>query len=57
MALVELGFSSGEISEQVDIVNGATAAKIYWSPELLIMYKKAWNWSKTLNREMVESWM
>lgn len=57
MALVELGFSPVEIGAQVDHVNGMGVSMITSSPELLMMYKKAWNWSKILTREMVESWM
>lgn len=56
MALVELGFAPKEISEQVDLVNGASFAKIYPGQEILLMYKKSWEWSQGLSREMIESW-
>lgn len=56
MALAELGLSASEIGVQVDMVNGGTPKQLYPGPELLMMYKKAWNWSQTLSRETVESW-
>ncbi len=57
MALVELGFSPREIGEQIDLVNGAESNKIYPGPDLLIMYKKAWNWCQTLKPQTVMAWI
>jgi Fe-S-cluster containining protein len=56
MALVELGYTPKQISEQVDLVNGVCSVQIYPGQEILLMYKKAWKWSQGLSREMIESW-
>lgn len=56
MALVEQGFSADEISAQIDLVNGVRERE-YSVPEMRIMYKKAWNWSQTLQPETVRAWI
>lgn len=57
MALVELGFAPKEISAQVDACNGeAEFSEKYSDAELILMYKRAWQWSKQLNADLVASW-
>lgn len=58
MALVELGFSPRQISSQVDACNGAgDLAQNYSDDRLISMYKQAWNWSKSLTSDQVQSWL
>jgi hypothetical protein len=58
MALVELGFAPKEISAQVDACNGqAEFSEKYPDAELILMYKRAWQWSKQLNADLVASWL
>lgn len=58
MALAQLGFSPTEISAQVDAINGkGTESHKYPGADLLIMYKKAWDWSQTLDKNTIENWL
>lgn len=56
MALVECGLSAREIAQQIDLLNEG-ARQDYTGSDLIFMYKKAWNWSKQISEQTVDSWI
>jgi hypothetical protein len=56
MALAEIGLSPVEITAQVDRLNSGQGENGP-SGDLILMYKKAWKWSKTLSRQDVRKWL
>lgn len=57
MALAELGYSPEQISQQIDFLNQAEQS-LGQPPveEMFALYRKAWAWARSLEREDVMSW-
>ncbi len=56
MAMVEMGLAPAEMAAQVDLVN-VGSREDFAGPDLVFMYKKAWNWSKGVTTENLKKWM
>lgn len=57
MALAEFGFTSAEISEQIDFLNDPTRPEpVYEIDFVRDLYRRASLWARELTRDEVLSW-
>lgn len=57
MAMVELGYSDIEVSQEVETLNSGVRQRIWDHTELLDVYQRAWRWSLNLTPEQIQQWL